>query len=24
MSDVWTSYDSENFALEGINLSIDN
>ena len=23
MSDVWTSYDSENFALEGINLSID-
>ncbi len=23
MSDVWTSYDSKNFALEGINLSID-
>ena len=23
MSDVWTSYDSRNFALEGINLSID-
>jgi len=23
MSNVWTSYDSENFALEGINLSID-
>jgi phosphonate transport system ATP-binding protein len=23
MNDVWTSYDSKNFALEGINLSID-
>jgi len=23
MSDVWTSYDSKNFALEGINISID-
>ncbi len=23
MSNVWTSYDSKNFALEGINLSID-
>ena len=23
MSDVWTSYDSKNFALDGINLSID-
>jgi phosphonate transport system ATP-binding protein len=23
MSDVWSSYDSKNFALEGINLSID-
>ena len=23
MSDVWTSYDSKTFALEGINLSID-
>ena len=23
MSDVWTSYDSKNLALEGINLSID-
>ncbi len=23
MSDVWTSYDSKNFALQGINLSID-
>lgn len=23
MSDVWTSYDSENFALEKINMSID-
>jgi len=23
MSDVWTSYDSKNFTLEGINLSID-
>jgi phosphonate transport system ATP-binding protein len=23
MSDVWTSYDSKSFALEGINLSID-
>ncbi len=23
MSDVWTSYDSKNFALKGINLSID-
>jgi len=23
MSDVWTSYDSKNFALRGINLSID-
>jgi len=23
MSDVWTSYDSKNFALEGINMSID-
>jgi len=23
MSDVWTSYDSKNFALKEINLSID-
>ena len=23
MNDVWTSYDSKNFALEGNNLSID-
>ena len=23
MNDVWTSYDSKNFALEGINMSID-
>lgn len=23
MNDVWTSYDSKNFALEGVNLSID-
>ena len=23
MNDVWTSYDSKNFALDGINLSID-
>jgi len=23
MNNVWTSYDSKNFALEGINLSID-
>jgi len=23
MSDVWTSYDSKNFVLEGINISID-
>lgn len=23
MNDVWTSYDSKNFALEGINISID-
>ena len=23
MNDVWTSYDSKSFALEGINLSID-
>jgi ABC-type bacteriocin/lantibiotic exporter with double-glycine peptidase domain len=23
MNDVWTSYDSKNFTLEGINLSID-
>ena len=23
MSDVWTSYDSKNFALEGVNISID-
>ncbi len=23
MSDVWTSYDSKSFALEGVNLSID-
>lgn len=23
MSDVWTSYDSKNFALKGINMSID-
>ena len=23
MSNVWASYDSKNFALEGINLSID-
>ena len=24
MNDVWTSYDSKNFELEGINLSIDS
>ena len=23
MNDVWTSYDSKNFALSGVNLSID-
>ncbi len=23
MSNVWASYDSKNFALEGINMSID-
>ena len=23
MNDVWTSYDSKSFALEGINMSID-
>ena len=23
MNNVWTSYDSKNFALEGVNLSID-
>jgi len=23
MNDIWTSYDSKNFVLEGINLSID-
>ncbi len=23
MNDVWTSYDSKNFALEGVNMSID-
>lgn len=23
LSDIWTSYDSKNFALEGINMSID-
>ena len=23
MNDIWTSYDSKNFALEGINISID-
>ena len=23
MNDVWTSYDSQSYALEGVNLSID-
>ena len=23
MNDVWTSYDSKSYALEGVNLSID-